>query len=724
MLNNSELESRVAKIEALLGGNDIGKEKIARTNKDRIKKLKQSTSAFGLYTALCIDTIDIWKQNRIRIFSPLFHDPATEIKKLPFAYPVSNLGGFDDCGLSWVPPAGSTVIFAFEGGNRSVPYYLGTTWSRNRGPDGKHYFGIPIPEYQTIYEGKRKGYLCGPNDGSQVLPPWNTESYNGFDITSPVDLETFPNAEKRMTYPNIYGFKTPEKHMMKMVDGDARCNRKWKRLEIMSGNGNWMIMKDDHLHYAGQWAHPSCGSKKGDVSCTEGIPNPDVNSIEDSYKFNDIRQADQEFFDELGFNPDDFGNEQLAEDLLLSNLDSIDVVLGKKKENPAASKCGGNVIGGDPDNQKSHKQVGANPFFKQTSECRPYKGPQTPQNNKCDLPQTGIQILSISGHTFVMDDSVKDPQGNMDWDRSTKPFDFGCTDKFLGRTYWKSATGHFIELNDIEKLGNVTKTRDIDNGIKIQSALGNMVFLCDDSQGPNCPSLATKNQGITIRSTSLHEIKLCDAGNDRKIKCRAEGSEPQAKATQAYIRIRSGYGLTFQMEDTGSQLKTAQQKISLIAPQKTNTSKKGPHALIMQEKSSGPGVVVLRAGGDLILSASDNIVELIGNKKSPANRITNVTKAKIDIVEDIQYQKNKQFINVSKDRIFLLAGEDYPQKGGTANKPLPKTAGMFPVIVFAGGKAVISDRLYASASNKAQVLSIYNLSPNIKLNKDGLLKKV
>jgi hypothetical protein len=83
---------------------------------------------FGLYTGLCLETIDIWKQNRISWYSPIFHDPKRPIKEYPWALPVSSMGGFDDCGLTWVPPAGSTVCILFENGSRTSPYYIGTTW--------------------------------------------------------------------------------------------------------------------------------------------------------------------------------------------------------------------------------------------------------------------------------------------------------------------------------------------------------------------------------------------------------------------------------------------------------------------------------------------------------------------------------------------------------------------------------------------------------------------
>jgi len=696
-----DLKSEVKKLTKIID------ESSKKPKKQEVRLLKQKQSIYGIYPALCIDTIDVYKQNRIRYFSPQLHDPNSPYKSLPFAFPISSMGGFDDSGLNWVPPAGSTVILTFEAGNRSVGYYMGTTWSRDRGPDGKHKFPIPIPEYQTVYEGKRKGYLCGPNDGSQVLPPWNTESYNGFDITSVQDLETSPAAAKRITYPNIYGFKTPEKHMMKMVDGDAKCNRKWKRLEIMSGNGNWMIFKDDHLHYAGQWAHPDCGSKVGDVSCVPGVPNPLPRSVEDV-----TRNA----------NAVNANIVETATDLFLfdtrANVEQV----------PGSSVCGGNTIGGNPDYPGKNTQVGANPFFKHMNECRPYKGPQTPQNNRCDLPQSGIQLLSISGHTLVMDDSVKDPQGGMDWSRSTKPFDFGCTNMYLGRTYWKSATGHSIELNDAEKGGNTQQVRGIKNGIKLKSALGNEIFLCDDSEGPKCPSPATANQGIVIRSTSNNVIQLSDGGNKREIPCRKDGAIPQSKASNAYISIRTGYGLSFDMVDSGSQETTQRQFTRLLSPQKSNTVR-GPHFLLFAEAATGPGTVYLRSGGNYVISTCDDMVEYVGYKveknkfvENKSSKVTFVSDKQYEVVRDFSYKGAKRVFYKADQDIRLLAGQDYqipPDKGGNAKGKGP---GCFPVVVFVqgkngGGVLKISDRIYGSCSPDAPTVSLYNLRPYVNPRK-------
>jgi len=719
----SSLLNRIKKLEAALtGGGDTPKD----PGPSKVKKKRQKQSAYGLYIGLCVDTLDIYKQNRVRIFSPLFNDPEEDVNSLPFAFPISSFGGFDDCGVSWVPPAGSTVIFGFEAGNRGVPFYLGTTWSTSRAlpnqsnPD-QPAFSVPVQEYEELYRGRRNGYLCGPNE-TQVLPPWNTESYNGFDIISPTDLETFPDPQKRVTYPNIYGFKTPEKHMFKMVDGDGRCNRKWKRIEIMSGNGNWLCFKDDHLHYGGQWAHPSCdlgangkNPRDGDTSCIVGVSNPQPGSAEDVSLFDTDRAELANLIDELGFDPyqyDDYAG-TLPNPALLNDIDPN---LGQKLEaNPGSTLCGANfkTIGGNPSNQSTPEkdlQKGTNPFFKQASECRPYGGPKTPQNNKCDLPQSGIQLLSISGHTFVMDDSVKDPRGGMEWQRSMEAFDFGCSDQFMGRTYWKSTTGHFIELNDIEVSTNV---RGRNNGIKLQSALGNSISLCDEMAGPDCPSAATENQGIKIQSTSLHEITLSDAQNKQQQQnCRRGNNNPENKATNAYIRIKSGYGLRFEMRDSYSQEKTDTQQIILTSPQIDNTQR-GPHAFVMQESPTGPGTVFLRTGGNYIVSTYDNYVDIVGDSENPSNKYSFTSNARYEVAEDLYYNQCNQFICRSDKQTFILAGKDYEQKPNADGTPREKVPGVFPVVVYANGRLIISDRVYASASPKACTASIYNMTPYV-----------
>jgi len=703
------LNDRINNLENLV--NDIN----AATKQIRDPRIKQPITKFGVYSAICISTMDVWKQNRVQWFSPIFDDPTSEVASLPWALPVSNLGGFDDSGSNWVPPAGSTVIIAFEGGSNGAAYYLGTTWCRERGPGALNFFNVPIDEYNNLYAGRRNGYLCGPNDGSQVFPPWNTESYNGYDLDSIEQLSQDPTIQARATYPNIYGFKTPEKHMMKMVDGDPKCNRKWKRVDIMSCNGNWMIFKDDHLHYCGQWAHPSCvGNKKdGDTSCVVGVPNPPVYNISSAT------------------------NNQIS--LNLSGTTASIPASNVISENTTCDSAR-NIIGGEPETQFRESQVGRNPFFKQESECRPYRGPETPQNNKCDLPQTGIQILSISGHTFVMDDSVNQPRGNMEWNKSTQPFDFGCDNIFVGRTYWKSTTGHSIEMNDAERVdGGNEQVRGEDNGIKLKSALGNQIFLCDAVDGPSCDGRASAQQGIRMVSTSNHQFVMSDEGNKRDYICRTEGASPLPNANSAYMQLRTGYGLQITLNDSPSQKTTQGQSIDIIAPQKSVENGSRPHIIQLQEgypDVEESGYIQIRSGGNLFLYATENTLELIEGHK-----IVYTKTNRLDYTENNFFHigRGNHIVKVD-EKIFLLAGRDYPpppppnDEGGTETDPSPpenllkpeldqatnqNTAanegecvpGVFPILVLMPNGCIrASDRVYASCSNAASSIGLGNLN--------------
>ena len=693
----SSLKKRLETIENQMGGMTYDMREVVRNeimmNADVVE---QSQTQFGLYTGLCVDTIDIWKQNRIRFYSPIFHTPNMRIEELPWAHAVSNMGGFDDCGMTWVPPAGSTVCILFENGSRTSPFYIGTTWHRNRGPDGKHNWGYNIDEYYRIWDGKRKGYLVGPDDGSQVFPPWNTENYNGFDLTSLVDFDSNTEAQRLITYPHIYGFKTPEKHMIKMVDGDAKCNRKWKRFEIMSSCGNWIMLKDDHLHYSGQWAHQDCGGSviDGETSCVEDAYNQ---SQIDKYRLN-----------------------QGKEDYLSANTRDISPEIGKKLED---FDCEGKlsnrkIIGGHPrtgapnTTYSYNSQIGANPYFKHRQECRPYRGSPTPQNNQCDLPQSGIQLQSISGHTFVMDDSVEEPSGSPTWDRE---FDFGCNNKYVGRTYWKSATGHYIEMSDVEgQAGDSNSTlRNQDNFIRIRSATGNSIELNDHTESqPDCsgcpPNIAGNRRGIHLRSTSNHTIDMSDEGNEQCGSCRVEGGVPKSKAKKAYVRIRTGYGLEMNFSDDSNQEIAENQHIQIFSPHKGNI--KGPHILRFQESApSNSGLVLLRVGGNYVCYTVDNHYTVVGTEDDPNNLVEYVTKF------NVVYTKNayvnvteKSHLFLAKSKIFLLAGEDCPSPEGILGPCLA------PVCVLKDGAIRASDRVFASASPSAPVLSIFQLKPFYK----------
>ena len=635
------LDNRLQQVEARFA--DLGyttKNLVVSEMKKRWRFLPQAETYFGMYLALCIDTFDPWKQNKVRFFSPFFNHPDTKVNQLDWAWPISSMGGFDDCGLNWVPPAGSMLCIMFDRGYRESAYYIGTTWSRNRGPDGEHNFDYTIPEYNELHEGNRKGYLVGKNDGSQVLPPWNTENYNGLDINSFEEFEDDPDHQRIMTYPHIYGFKTPQKHMFKMVDGNYKCQQRWKRMEVLSSCGNWMLFKDDHLHPGGQWAHPSCGCGGGDVGdCEDGDGNP--------------------------------------------------------KEKP--EKCP--TEGVDTDSKCANK------YYKHENECRPYKGPGTPQNNKCDLDQAGIQFLSTSGHTIVMDDSVEEPSGKPEWERSTRSFDFGCTDKYEGKSYWKSATGHLIEMNDFEEDDQI---RGEDNYIRLQSAAGNLIEMNDHSITKD---LAGEKRGITMRSTSNHSIEMIDNENDQEPPVRKDGGVPTPKAKKAFVRIRTGYGLEIALNDyqppdtPGDQEETVNQNLQIFCPQKDN-EERGPHIMRFQEVPDGPGYVWLNVGGDYLATTYDNHVTVVGRKDdNPSNKVTSVSRHTVIDTEEYYINVAEVHAFIADKIILLMAGKDCkPPPGGTECGPC-----VWPVLCLSPKGMTISDRVYVSASPDAPCIDLYHL---------------
>lgn len=678
------------------------------SKKRRFPSKRQSSLTLGMTRALCVETIDPWKENRVRFYHPLIHDPNEPIMKLPFATPISSMGGFDDCGLNWVPPAGSTIAILFEHGSRDAPFYIGTTWHRFRGPNGNKLLEVfPSREYQSVYQGHRKGYLVGPDDESQVFPPWNTESYNASDIDDITQFTEDPLEQKRMTYPNIYGFKTPEKHMLKMVDGNAKCNRRWKRIEMMSGCGNWLIMKDDHLHYGGQWAHPECP------------PDPGGSELDicSSHK------GEKPYFTDFHGTPLE-GPSKCEPQCNATSGIQCNKILGGHSSTP----------GNPPDEPtKFYKtQGGANKFFKHENECRPYKGPGTPQNNKCALPQSGVQVLSIGGHTMVMDDSVEEPYGKPEWERSTESFNFGCNDKCLGVFWMKSMTGHSFVMSDVEK---ESKLRGDQNYIQLKSASGNKIELNDEtigqpSEGEDCvecpPNLAGPKRGIHLQSTSNHVIKMIDHLNEQCSPCRKEGGQPISKATQAYIQIRSGYGLEMRYNDDNSQQETQQQWIQITHPQcvDPNTDEqcnscdsnecRGPHFLRFQGRPKGtPGVVFLRAGGHAIRQTYDMDIVLVGDKeKNPSDKFTYVSKKHIRSTEDIDFRySGEMHILFAEKQILLMAGRDCPPKeGGGCKGPCLYNVivARCPVICPLTGilhwtEKAMSERVFASAYHPCQV---------------------
>jgi hypothetical protein len=646
----------------------------------------QTETIYGMHTAICIDTIDIFKQGRVRYFSPLQHSPNSSVNSLPWAWPISSQGGFDDCGCTWVPPAGSKLCLIFEAGNRQWPYYIGTTWDRDRSGG----WDIPVPEYEKIHKGHRSGYLVGPQE-TQVFPPWNTENYNGLDIDSVSEFESDPEAKNKITYPHIYGWKTPQKHMIKMVDGNYKCNFRWQRLEIKSAQGNHLIFKDDRVHPAAQWAHPDCPCGSGDLTkCNEG--DEPIEKVDDC--------PTQTSGDATPVAPDV-------------------MMVGSGRD--AAPRGGGTSEG-----------QCANPYFKHRSECRPYSGPGNPQNNKVDkttLPQSGIQMTSLSGHTFWMDDAVSEPRGKNNWEKGIQPFDYGCDDVFKGKTVWKSAHGHQIVMSDVEPDG-LPKERNSQNFIRILTATGNRIELNDDTKIGSCR--AGSRRGIELHSTSNHIIQMIDENNDHCNKNRREGMIPDNKATDAFVRIRTGYGLEIMMADNNHQEDTQTQYLQLKAPQYDACC--GPHLIRMQE-SDECGYLFIRAAGDYVCATVCDHVTIVGTGgketegqqeedkdfceggcKGPRNWFTAVSKHSVHYSCNFYFNKSEIAAFVADKVILLLAGKDCPPPPDSETMECGPCVGQVAVLVgdpeTGRAKLVASDRVFASASLEAPCITQFMLSPS------------
>jgi hypothetical protein len=297
--------------------------------------------------------------------------------------------------------------------------------------------------------------------------------------------------------------------------------------------------------------------------------------------------------------------------------------------------------------------------------------------------------MSISGHTFVMDDSVEEPSGNPEWERSMKSFDFGCNNHYVGRTYWKSATGHYIEISDVESPpGDAGKQlRGEENYIRLKTATGNFFEMNDhtepEKECPGCPpNIAGQKRGFTMRSTSNHSFEMIDWTNEQCSPCRREGGVPTPKAKKAFVKIRTGYGLEILMKDEASQEETQRQHIQIFCPQYDN-KERGPHIHRYQEAPSGPGLVFLRVGGNYVVMTYDNHITVVGDfEKNPSNLIELVSKVNFVYTKDVYINVSDQLhLFYNPNVILLLAGEECspPPDGCQCGGPYPCVG---PILVY------------------------------------------
>jgi hypothetical protein len=318
-----------------------------------------------------------------------------------------------------------------------------------------------------------------------------------------------------------------------------------------------------------------------------------------------------------------------------------------------------------------------------------------------------------------MDDSVEEPRGKPTWERSMEPFDTGCNDKILGRSYWKSMTGHALVMSDVEE---DTGLRGDQNYMEMRSALGSFVQLNDHTVGekgckPCPPNYAGKQRGVHIGSTAMHQINLVDHMNEQCGECRKEGGIPIAKATEAYVNMVSGYGLEYRASDDHSQEETQSQWIQITNPQEAQNNadpkankERGPHFLRLQARPQGePGIVFLRAGGHAIRQTYDMDIVLVGDKeKNPSDKFTYVSKMHIRATEEVDFRyAGDMHIFFAEKYILLMAGRDCPPaEGKKCRGPClyPVIVARCPVVCPLTGivhwtEKAISERVFASAKN-------------------------
>jgi hypothetical protein len=356
-------------------------------------------------------------------------------------------------------------------------------------------------------------------------------------------------------------------------------------------------------------------------------------------------------------------------------------------------------------------------------------------NNKAGLPQSGFHAQSISGHQMAFDDSVEKPTGIP---RHDLDFDFGCTDRFMGKMWLLSATGHSLVINDHENEGggqSCDPTRSDRNYIRLHSAAGNRIELNDHTN--SCTNIAGEKRGIQMNTTSRHLLYMIDKDNEQAPPPRRNGGVPVNKAKNAYCLLRSGYGLHLYMNDFHSQEVAQQQFLQLLAPQVSN--ERGPHLLHMQVRPKGPGIILHRAGGIMWESSYDHSIETVGEGVAgrKSHKIIDVTGLFLVNVDEAYVSVAKSHFFKSDETIVLGAGLDspIPKNGDDANRiaqavndatngivndiandtargvrtgqRIPKRdkcqPGLAPILCLDTSRGVIvfSDRVIASTSSKA-----------------------
>lgn len=490
-----------------------------------------------LQVGTVVDNRDKHQLGRILVRIHGRHHPRLKEEKLEIVEPIHPFGGMDDCGSNWVPPVGSQVAVLFSGGLLGQGYYLGTIPrgeildERGNPLVGQRSIRLFDRRWGSSYNYRNEGHLGSLEN--EDLPPWSTESYRKVQRTAAKNQE--------VSEPSIYGFKTPEKHMLKMCDGFHDQKLLGKRLLLQSSKGNLLYMKDDILNIPGAYEYGSPEAQ------------PDVVYEESQYVFKGAGE----------------GESIASESHLRGNLYETYPILPDDGEDPW-----GKITHTPNDHVVVSSTYLTSGLWLQGEDLPD----DFERSLKADpiLPMTGVALQSIMGGRILMDDRF-DAQDLEDDDNAYNKFKGIKSDEDLW-SYVKieSISEHSIVLSDQESRGY----RSPFNGIFIESALGNSLSFIDHMDGDK---IRGGLMGVVLQSTTGHQIRMYDGGGELENSKRRKTLGSKVNGRQARFLIKSGFGQRIEMNDGPIQEEPGDQSLSIIQPDGEGSQ----NAIILQNGPDG-----------------------------------------------------------------------------------------------------------------------------------------
>jgi len=459
----SKLTERIRNLETQLNVLLPGSPQFQRAAEQ--DQLDNSVRQDSIYLGTVVDNRDKFIAGRclVRIHGRHRQDLAED--KLEMIEPIQPFGGLDDCGSNWAPPVGSQVVVLYSGGLLGQGYYLGTVpRSEVLDKDGKPVAGQRgvrlFDRRWSGYEYRQTGHLGTLKN--EDLPPWASESYRNTQRGALSDQDT--------SEPSIFGFKTPEKHFLKLCDGFFDQKLMGKRVVLQSSKGNLLYMKDDMLNKPEAYEKGSpLAPKEGtgeDRDLTKGFFEngtqvESANLRGNLYETYPVLKKDGDPWARIEHTPNDH---VIVSGTILSNGTFSEGGGsggggsgggGSALLNSGSSSIGVVGAGGSGSGSGSGSSGGS-------YEC------------KNILEMTGAVLQSAMGNRLIMDDNFA-ATNLVDSDNTYLNFrSIKETEKLSSFIKLESISEHSIVLSDQESAGGVRGTF---SGIFLESALGNCVVL-------------------------------------------------------------------------------------------------------------------------------------------------------------------------------------------------------------------------------------------------------